>query len=63
MSEKGKSRSMPRASRRAFLRSGAALAAGGAALPAAALAQNAGDADLARLQGRRRILLKGGVVL
>ena len=63
MSEKGKSRSMPRASRRAFLRSGAALAAGGAALPAAALAQSAGDADLARLQGRRRILLKGGVVL
>ena len=63
MSEKGKSRSMPRASRRAFLRSGAALAAGGAALPAAALAQSAGDADLARLQGRRRIVLKGGVVL
>ena len=55
-------------SRRAFLRSGAGLAAGGAAAHVeGALAQGAGatdtDADLARLQGRRRILIKGGVVL
>jgi cytosine/adenosine deaminase-related metal-dependent hydrolase len=51
------------ASRRAFLASSAALAAGGAALPATTLAQSGGDGELARLQGRRRILLKGGVVL
>ena len=55
-------------SRRAFLQSGAGLAAGGAAAHVeGALAQGAGatdtDADLARLQGRRRILIKGGVVL
>src|SRR5580704_2227068 len=55
-------------SRRAFLRSGAGLAAGGAvaqALAGSAFAQPAGDADaeLARMQGQRRILLKGGVVL
>ena len=50
-------------SRRAFLASSAALAAGGAALPATALAQSGRDGELARLQGRRRILLKGGVVL
>src|SRR4051812_35572283 len=57
------------ASRRAFLKSSAGLVASGAAaqaLPGAALAQGAGDADaqqLARLQGQRRILIKGGVVL
>jgi 5-methylthioadenosine/S-adenosylhomocysteine deaminase len=61
-------------SRRGFLQSGAGLAAGAAAagtagaelLPPAALAQPAAtdaDAALARVQGRRRILLKGGVVL
>jgi len=56
-------------SRRGFLQSGTGLAAGAAAaelLPPAALAQPAAtnaDADLARVQGRRRILLKGGVVL
>src|SRR5438132_9615928 len=55
-------------SRRAFLKSGAGLVAGGAAaqmLPERALAQATGtaDAELARLQGQRRILLKGGVVL
>jgi cytosine/adenosine deaminase-related metal-dependent hydrolase len=55
-------------SRRAFLKSGAGLVAGGAAaqmLPQRALAQSAGaaDAELARLQGLGRILLKGGVVL
>ncbi len=52
-------------SRRRFLKSGAALAAAGSALPAAALAQNAApaDAELARLTGARRILIKGGVVL
>jgi len=56
-------------SRRHFLRSGAGLVAGGAAaqmLPGA-WAQGARSeqpgAELARLQGERRILLKGGVVL
>src|ERR1700692_4753007 len=54
-------------SRRGFLRSGAGLAVGGAVaqvLPERALAQAAAPAGaLARLQGRRRILIKGGVVL
>jgi 5-methylthioadenosine/S-adenosylhomocysteine deaminase len=53
-------------SRRALLASGAALAAGATAaqiLPRRALAQSAGDPELARVQGERRILLKGGVVL
>src|SRR5579863_6332641 len=55
-------------SRRAFLKSGAAVAAGGALMqlaPRSALAQRAGDADaeLRRLQGEHRILIKGGVVL
>jgi 5-methylthioadenosine/S-adenosylhomocysteine deaminase len=55
-------------SRRRFLQTGAGvLAAGAAALPGTTLAQGAGtlapDAELARLQGARRILLKGGVVL
>jgi cytosine/adenosine deaminase-related metal-dependent hydrolase len=56
-----------RTSRRSFLRAGAGLAAGGAAaqaLPQGAFAQPAAtDAQLARVQGQRRILLKGGVVL
>jgi 5-methylthioadenosine/S-adenosylhomocysteine deaminase len=54
------------ASRRRFLKAGAALAAGGAAaaLPATVLAQTGTtDPELARVQGARRILLKGGVVL
>src|SRR6516164_1306567 len=55
-------------SRRSFLKSSAALATGGAAaqaLSSDAFAQGAGAADgeLARMQGERRILLKGGVVL
>jgi 5-methylthioadenosine/S-adenosylhomocysteine deaminase len=52
------------ASRRAFLKTGVALAAG-AAWPAAASAQSGQGADpeLSRLQSQRRILLKGGVVL
>jgi 5-methylthioadenosine/S-adenosylhomocysteine deaminase len=55
-------------SRRAFLTAGAAAAAGGAAaqmLPRAVSAQGtvAQDPDLARVQGQRGILLKGGVVL
>jgi cytosine/adenosine deaminase-related metal-dependent hydrolase len=63
---------VPRApsSRRAFLMAGAGLAAGGAVaqLPAgSSLAQGVGaadaDAELRRLQGQRRILIKGGVVL
>jgi 5-methylthioadenosine/S-adenosylhomocysteine deaminase len=56
------------ASRRQFLKSSAGLMAGGAAieiLTGTAVAQDAGpaDAELARLQQQRRILLKGGVVL
>jgi 5-methylthioadenosine/S-adenosylhomocysteine deaminase len=54
-------------SRRLFLKSSAGLLAAGAAAPATALAQGAGaaaaDAELGRLQGQRRILIKGGVVL
>jgi 5-methylthioadenosine/S-adenosylhomocysteine deaminase len=55
-------------SRRELLKAGAALMAGGVAVemrPGAALAQGAGAADgeLARVQGQRRILLKGGIVL
>jgi 5-methylthioadenosine/S-adenosylhomocysteine deaminase len=54
--------------RRAFLQGTAAVLAGGAAaqlLPARAGAQEAGaaDAELRRIQGARRIVLKGGVVL
>jgi 5-methylthioadenosine/S-adenosylhomocysteine deaminase len=51
-------------SRRALLKAGAALTAG-ASLPAAASAQGGqgADAELARLQSQRRILLKDGVVL
>ena len=55
------------ASRRAFLQSSAALAAAGAAaLPGGARAQGAAaapNAELARLNGARRILIKGGLVL
>jgi 5-methylthioadenosine/S-adenosylhomocysteine deaminase len=54
-------------SRRQFLRSSAGVLAAGAGVPpGAALAQGVGaaaDAELARVQGARRILLKGGVVL
>jgi 5-methylthioadenosine/S-adenosylhomocysteine deaminase len=55
-------------SRREFLKSSAGLVASGSAaglIPGSALAQaaGAGDAELARVQARRRILLKGGVVL
>jgi cytosine/adenosine deaminase-related metal-dependent hydrolase len=48
-------------SRRRLLKAGAALAVSAAALPGPAAAQ--GDAELARLQGARRILIKGGIVL
>ena len=58
------------ASRRDFLKLSAGLAAGQAAtqlLPGNAAAQDVGaaspDSELSRLQGQRRILLKGGVVL
>jgi 5-methylthioadenosine/S-adenosylhomocysteine deaminase len=57
------------ASRRTVLQSGAALAAGIVAetpMPAGAQAQGgvaSPDAELARLQGQRRILLKGAVIL
>jgi 5-methylthioadenosine/S-adenosylhomocysteine deaminase len=53
-------------SRRALLASGAAFTASAAAaqiLPRQARAQDTGDGLLARVQGERRILLKGGVVL
>jgi 5-methylthioadenosine/S-adenosylhomocysteine deaminase len=57
-------------SRRGFLKSSAGMAASGAAaqiLPSSAVAQNDGqippDAELTRLQGQQRILLRGGVVL
>jgi 5-methylthioadenosine/S-adenosylhomocysteine deaminase len=71
MSDEFKSHAKPAdsaKSRRAFLKSSASLAAGGAvaqALTERAFAQPAGDADagLARVQGQRRILIKGGVVL
>jgi len=52
-------------SRRVLLKSGAALAAAGAALaqlPRRAAAQG-GQADLAQLQQQRRILIRGGIVL
>src|SRR5262249_11054817 len=53
---------------RSLLKSGAALATGGAGaqvLSRDGFAQppGAADAELARVQGERRILLKGGVVL
>src|SRR5882672_7238911 len=55
-------------SRRAFLTSSTGLLAGAAAVPmlpgsAPAQAPGAADAELARVQGQRRILLKGGVVM
>ena len=59
-------RTAPVPSRRDLFRSGAGLVAGGVAaqmLAGPALAQGAADGELARLQGARRILLKGGVVL
>ena len=52
-------------SRRTLLKSSAAVVANAAAaqlLPASSRAQVA-DTELARVQGQRRILLKGGVVL
>jgi 5-methylthioadenosine/S-adenosylhomocysteine deaminase len=59
-----------RLSRRSLLQSSIGLAASGAGvqiLPLSAMAQGAGatepDAELARLQGQQRILLRGGVVL
>jgi cytosine/adenosine deaminase-related metal-dependent hydrolase len=59
----------PTPSRRGFLKSGAGLVTLGAAaeaLPSGAIAQGAGtsgSAELARVQGSRRILIKGAVVL
>ena len=62
--------SAPAPSRRTLLTASAGLAAGAAAAPflsGGARAQGAGPADadglLARMQGQRRILLRGGVVL
>ena len=61
-------RNEQKSSRRVFLKSGAAFVGGATAaqsLPDRASAQDAGTADaaLARIQGARRILLKGGIVL
>src|SRR5262249_21618317 len=52
-------------SRRRLLKAGAAISVAAAAMqPAAAPAQPAqGDPDLAGLQGARRVLIKGGIVL
>jgi 5-methylthioadenosine/S-adenosylhomocysteine deaminase len=53
-------------SRRGFLKSGAGLVGSSLvaqALPSTGFAQDTWDAELARLQGERRILIKGGVVL
>ncbi|HEY7299809.1 MAG TPA: amidohydrolase family protein [Xanthobacteraceae bacterium] len=55
-----------RPSRRSLLAAGAGLVAGAAAAefaPESAAAQNAADPELARLQSRRRILIKAGVIL
>jgi 5-methylthioadenosine/S-adenosylhomocysteine deaminase len=62
--DKGKStkRTMLSASRRKFLKSSAGIVAGAAAAPLLPASVQAQD-ELARLQGQRRILLKGGVVL
>ena len=49
-------------SRRAFLKSGAALAAASPLLPGTAAAQT-NDAELTRVQNARRILLRGAIVL
>jgi 5-methylthioadenosine/S-adenosylhomocysteine deaminase len=54
------------ASRRAFLKAGIGIVAGGTAAPAltgTGLAQDAGNLELAQLQRQRRILIKGGTVL
>ena len=48
-------------SRRTVLKAGASLAAGAAVVPSGEA--KAQDAELARLQGARRILIKGGIVL
>jgi len=48
-------------SRRRIVQAGAAILAGGTVGQASA--QSGGDPELARLQGARRILLKGGIVL
>jgi 5-methylthioadenosine/S-adenosylhomocysteine deaminase len=65
--EAGGSDSPPVAgSRRSLLKSGAAAIAAAAAapmLPATGAAQGNTDAELARVQGTRRVLLRGGVVL
>jgi 5-methylthioadenosine/S-adenosylhomocysteine deaminase len=62
----GSGATAPDPSRRNVLETGLAFAAGAAtapALPGIALAQDTGAADLARLQGSRRILIRGAVVL
>jgi len=63
MSDQGESGSTT--TRRQVLVSGAGLAAGGSFVPAGAYAQGtaSSDADLARVQGARRVLIRGGVVL
>src|SRR4051812_2166447 len=70
MSRRAKTLTKPvdRTSRRGFLKASAVVAGAAAAqaLPSNAMAQGAGAAnpdELARLQGQRRILLRGGIVL
>src|SRR3954471_10589914 len=70
MSRRAKTLTKPvdRTSRRGFLKASAAVAGAAAAqaLPSNAMAQGAAAAnpdELARLQGQRRILLRGGIVL
>jgi 5-methylthioadenosine/S-adenosylhomocysteine deaminase len=62
MTDEPKDRPPPRASRRAFLKSSAALVAGAGVMAPLAVAQGS-DPELVRLSGARRILVKGGVVL
>src|SRR3954466_15838329 len=70
MSRRAKTLTKPvdQTSRRGFLKASAVVAGAAAAqaLPSNAMAQGAGAAnpdELARLQGQRRILLRGGIVL
>lgn len=70
MSRRAKTRTKPvdQTSRRGFLKASAVVAGAAAAqaLPSNAMAQGAGAAnpdELTRLQGQRRILLRGGIVL
>jgi 5-methylthioadenosine/S-adenosylhomocysteine deaminase len=62
MSDEPKDYAPVRATRRAFLKSGAGLVVGSGAMAPFAIAQDA-DPELARVAAARRIVVKGGVVL